>query len=186
MNFWKYVKHRGILLLIVLCVATCAAVSIIYAKYVTDQTTEPDVDIIAEGELQITVSGSTPNYTITNTTQSNMPAYVRFAVIVNWKNGDGDLWAIPPEEGEDEDYTITVDGCTKLGSYYYYNGMRAPEEGFPVVIAPTPQGEKPGYTLDVQILAEGIQCLPDNDEKSAVRSAWGVKYDGTTWVSVTP
>jgi hypothetical protein len=180
MNFWKYIKRRGILLLIVLCVATCAAVSIIYAKYITDQTTEPNVDIIAEGELQITVSGSTPNYTITNTTQSNMPAYVRFAVIVNWKNGDGDLWAIPPAEGEDKDYTITVDGCTKLGSYYYYNGMRAPEEGFPVVI--TPRSEKPGYTLDVQILAEGIQCLP----VSAAKYAWAAIFNGTEWVPDTP
>lgn len=178
MNFWKYAKRRGVLLLIVLFVATCAAVSIIYAKYVTDETAEPDMSIIAEGKLQITVTESEPKYTITNTSSSNIPAYVRFAVIVNWKNGDGDLWAIPPTEGVD--YTITAADCTKLGDYYYYNGVRAPEEGFPVVI--TPRGEKPGYTLDVQILAEGIQCLP----VSAAKYAWAATFNGTEWVPDTP
>lgn len=178
MKFWKYAKRRGVLLLIVLVVATCAAVSIIYAKYVTDETVKPDVSVIAEGKLQITVAESAPNYTITNTSSSNIPAYVRFAVVVNWQSSEGYLWVVPPTEGVD--YTITADNCTKLGDYYYYNGTRAPGEAFPVVV--TPKTEMAGYELDVKIPAEGIQCLP----QSAAENAWGAKFNGSAWVTVTP
>ena len=177
MNFWKYAKRRGVLLLIVLVVATCAAVSIIYAKYVADETVESNVSIIAEGKLQITVAESAPNYTITNISSSNIPAYVRFAVVVNWQSSEGYLWVGSPTE---DDYTITADNCTKLGDYYYYNGTRAPGEYFSVSV--TPKTEMTGYELDVKIPAEGIQCLP----QSAAENAWGAKFNGSAWVTVTP
>ena len=175
----KYIKSRLPLLLLSLCIMTSAVASMIYAKYVDDKSNNAEIDITVEGELVITVSPESHDagvYTITNdkTKGSTIPAYVRFAVIVNWQDGDGNLWAVPPVK--DTNYTITVSDCTLLNGYYYYNGVRNPGEAITVKVAP---GEtKTGYTLHVQIVAEGIQSVP----LSVAESAWHATYNGSEWV----
>ena len=166
------------LLLLILCIATTSIVSVVYAKYVTDQTGNADVDVIAEGVLQVGIDDGSGNktagtYTIKNVDSSNIPAFIRAAVVVNWRDGDGNLWAIPLVEGVN--YTISSPECTKIGNYYYYNGTRNPNDGFNITVtAGTP---KDGYVLDVKILAEGIQSLPT----TAAKNAWGVEFNGTAW-----
>ena len=175
----KYIKSRLPLLLLSLCIITSAVASMIYAKYVDNKSNNAVIDIMADGKLFITVSPDghdAGTYTITNdkTKGSTIPAYVRFAVIVNWQDGEGNLWAEPPTEGTH--YTVTASNCTLLNNYYYYNGVRNPEEAITVTV--TPGEAKAGYKLHVQIVAEGIQSVP----LSVAESAWHATYNGSTWV----
>lgn len=178
---WKYIKSRLPLLLLSLCIITSAVASMIYAKYVDDKSNNAEIDITVDGKLVITVSPDDRHdagvYTITNDKDngSTIPAYVRFAVIVNWQDGEGNLWAEPPVI--DTNYTITVSDCTLLNGYYYYNGVRNPEEAITVAVNAVGSG-KVGYTLHVQIVAEGIQSVP----LSVAESAWNATYNGSTWV----
>lgn len=177
---WKYIKSRLPMLLLALCIITSAIASMVYAKYVDDTGKDGELDIIANGKLVITVSPDDKHdagtYTITNDKDngSTIPAYVRFAVIVNWQDGEGNLWAVPPVK--DTNYTITVSDCTLLNGYYYYNGVRNPGEAITVTV--TPGEAKAGYTLHVQIVAEGIQSVP----LSVAENAWNATYNGSTWV----
>ena len=167
---WEKIKHSLFVLLVVLCVLSCGVTSWVYAKYVVDSSNDADMNIIAEGDLHITVTDSgNGTYTVTNASDSNIPAYVRFAVVVNWQDSEGNLWATAPQEGTH--YTVTAEGCSKVGEYYYYNGIRYPKETIVVTVSQT--GTLSGYTLCVQILAEGIQIVPD----TAAKNAWGVTYN---------
>ena len=177
-----YIKHRWVLLLLILCIATTSIVSVVYARYVTDLTANPEVTITAQGILDVGVSdngggggisGGDGSYTIANTSATNIVTYIRATVIVNWQDGDGNIWAIPPVEGTD--YSISADNCDKLtDGYYYYKGPRDKNEGFGITV--TPKSTKDGYTLHVQILAESIQCVPG----SAAMDAWGATYNSAT------
>lgn len=175
----KYIKSRLPLLLLSLCIMTSAVASMIYAKYVDDKSNNAEIDITVDGKLVITVSPESHDagvYTITNdkTKESTIPAYVRFAVIVNWQDGDGNLWAVPPTEGTH--YTVTASDCTLLNNYYYYNGVRNPGEAITVTVNAVGSGQV-GYTLHVQIVAEGIQSVP----LSVAESAWHATYNGSKW-----
>ena len=177
----KYIKSRLPLLLLSLCIITSAVASMIYAKYVDNKSNNAVIDIMADGKLVITVSPDghdAGTYTITNDSSSTIPAYVRFAVIVNWQDGEGNLWAVPPTEGTDYTVSWENEALVKLDDgYYYYNGTRDPGESFSFEVT-LKDGANPPEVYDnlhVQIVAEGIQCVPD----SVATTAWGVTYNST-------
>ena len=178
---WNYIKSRLPLLLVAFCIITCAVASMVYAKYVANQGGDATINITANGTLDIVVEnesadGSLFEYSITNVSE-NQPivAYIRAAVVVNWQDAEGNLWAIPPKAS---DYTITASDCTQLDGYYYYNGTRAQNEGFPITVQLAAGATPPsGYTLHVQILAESIQSVP----ATAVGDAWGYEYQNGVW-----
>ena len=184
----EYIKSRLPLLLLSLCLITCAVASMVYGKYVHNNKSEAEIQITAQGVLTIPVTGGetdqagTYAYTITNkavsegTEGSNIPAYIRAAIVVNWQDAEGNLWAVPPKQGTD--YTISAELCQLLGDYYYFKGECAPGASFPIQVTQAGTARPPaGYTLHVKILAEGIQSIPAD----AVKEAWGVEFDGTTW-----
>lgn len=186
----KYIKSRLPLLLLSLCIMTSAVASMIYAKYVDDAKKDAELDIIASGNLVVTVSPESHAagvYTITNdkTKGSTIPAYVRFAVIVNWQDGDGNLWAVPPIEKTD--YTVSWENETLVkldDGYYYYNGTRDPGESFSFEVTRKDGANPPAVydKLHVQIVAEGIQSVP----LDAAGNAWGYKYENNAWSVYTP
>ena len=173
-------KSRLPLILLALCLITCAAASMVYAKYAQDQKNGANIDIIAQGELTIPIEGPEKNsagiYTVQNTNSSNIPAYVRVCVVVNWQDENGNLWASPPKENID--YTISAYNCEKLGDFYYYKGVCNPSDIFSISVTTTDDANAPhGYSLHVVILSEGIQTIPD----TAVRTAWGVCFENGNW-----
>lgn len=173
---WNKIKNNLFVLLVALCVLSCGVASWVYAKYVVDSSNDANMDIIAEGNLHITVTDSDIGaYTVTNASDSNIPAYVRFAVVVNWVDSDGNVWPYASQEGTH--YTVTADGCSKVNGYYYYNGMLYPKETITVAVSQT--GTLSGYTLCVQLLAEGIQVVPD----TATKYAWGMTYVNGSWIA---
>ena len=170
---WNNLKNRTTALILTVCILLCAAGGMAYAKYVDDITKNENVNIIAKGKLKITVTGEGPTYTITNTDESNMPAYVRFTVVVN-KIKDG-IWAL--DHGS---YTIDVTGekgFTQIDDCYYYKGILAKGGSFSFNVTVTSSVTD----LQVQVLAEGIQCVPAD----VAQNAWKCKYDSSGWSKIT-
>ena len=164
-----YIKDRMILVLLTLCIASGAAASAVYAKYVKSFDSEVGVTIVGYGDIEVAVEKQTDgSYTIKHGDDSNIPAYIRFAIIVNWKGADG-VWYVDPSDGY---YYCVYDGSAKIGL-----GTEIKD----IVVTTTADPPAEGYEFNVQILAEAIQCMPAN----AVEDAWGVKFDGTNWVKST-
>ena len=175
---WKGIRHNLFMLLMVLSVLSCSVVSLVYAKYIADISSNSEMEIIAQGELDVAVTDQgDDSYTISNVAASNVPAYVRFAIVVNWVDSDGNVW--PYASQEDVHYTVTADGCSKVGDYYYYNGVCQPGSSFNVLVEP--QSFMIDYTLQVQILAEGIQIVPE----AVAEDSWGMTYAGGSWSVAT-
>lgn len=173
-----YIKDRMILVLLTLCIASGAAASAVYAKYVKSFDSEVGVNIVGYGDLELeVVKNGDGSYTIQHGEGSNIPAYIRFAIIVNWKGGDG-LWYVDPS-----DVVYNVPNAQLLDGYYYcvYNGSAKISPGTVLdgITVTTEETAPDGYDeFYVQIVAEAIQCMPAN----AVEDAWGVTFDGTNWV----
>ena len=161
---WNNLKNRTTALILTVCILLCAAGGMVYAKYIKDIDNSENVNIIAEGVLNITVTGAETTYTVKNDDASNMPAYVRFTVVVN-KIKDGHIWALDPGA-----YTLEAPNCTKIDDCYYYNDTLAKGGSFNVTVTSSVTD------LQVQVLAEGIQCVPAN----VAQSAWGHTYDSET------
>ena len=93
------------------------------------------------------------NNCITNT--GNVDAYIRAAVVVNFKTEDGSIYAIGPVEGPD--YLLSPDeNWTPSDGFYYYNGIVTP--GTSTQTAPATVTNLSGKELWVEVVAEAIQA----------------------------
>ncbi|MBQ7500435.1 MAG: hypothetical protein IJT91_06040 [Clostridia bacterium] len=126
-------------------------------------------------------NGVKKNVSIKNT--GDIPAYIRAAVVVNWKDASGNVSGTVPVAGVD--YTINFDlahGWKKSSDgYYYYIYPVAPSQYTGVLVTScTPvSGTAPaGYGLSVEILGSAIQSKPAN----LVVEKWSgvVSVSGTT------
>ncbi len=175
-----YIKDRLPLLLLLVCVISCAVASAVYAKYVKDIDTDVSMDISGEGQISIeVVDNHDGTYSIRHTAESRIPAYIRFAIVVNWKHKtDGTLWYINPSA-----VSYNVPNATQLSDGYYYGVKDGSAQiavgtvlsGIMVTTGSTPPSEE--YELNVQILAEAIQCVPED----AVETAWGAAFKDGNW-----
>ncbi len=87
---------------------------------------------------------------------------VRAAIVISWKNENGDILSQKPVK--DEDYEIIMGGnwVNKNDGFYYYN--QAVNSGGETGILiekckPLKNAPVAGYTLDVQIIAQTIQSI---------------------------
>ena len=183
-----YIKKRLPVFLWVLFALSCVGTSGLYAKYVMDIDTDISVNVSSLGDVKISVTEIDDNdednvaiFTIKNITEGyETPAYIRFAVIVNWADENGNLYYVNPST-----VGLSVAGkpfgdlCTQIGDYYYYNGTVSPGAEIPDIrVTVVGSSEPPGYThLRVTVLAEGIQCWPE----AVVKDAWNATFNGTSW-----
>ena len=174
-------KERLAPVLCILYLISFAAIGFVYAKYVQDVDTDVPVNVTVTGDIEIEILEKAPGtYSIRHAAGSTAPAYVRFAVVVNWADGDGNLYYTQPK-----DYTVTAENCSVIGQYYYYNGYLPVGEVIDHIAVTLNHGasapaEYPNFR--VQILAEGIQCRPEG----VAEAAWGAAFNGTVWSKVTP
>lgn len=101
-----------------------------------------------------------------------IPAYIRVAVVANTVDADDNITG-----AADVSNKLAGSGWTKVGDYYYYNGVVQPNEKTGNLLAE-------GIDLNgiqVTILASAIQAEPTN----AVAEAWDVQFDGSTWSAVS-
>jgi len=113
------------------------------------------------------------NVRIQNT--GDIAAYIRAAIIVTWKDKNGNVYPQMPVAGTD--YTIVFsdsrwDRETTDGYYYYTEPVDS--KGYTEVlieeVKPVDSKTPEGYWLSVEILGDAIQSLPTK----AVESSWGV------------
>lgn len=124
-----------------------------------------------------------------NVGNTSYSVYVRAAVIVTWKDSDGDVLGKVPEKGTD--YEITFDETNwffKDGFWYHREAVNSQGNTADLITsckmkegATAPEG----YTLNVEILAQTIQALgwTDGDDSvtptvpsiPAVTDAWKVR-----------
>jgi len=162
-------------LLILLCVSVAVTLAYLIA------TSEPIrnlfnpssvtswVDEKFDGETKSEVS-------IKNT--GNTDAYIRAAIIVTWKDEQGNIYPGQPKPGVDYNIDLNIDLNTAdwflgYGGFYYCKTSVAPGNNTPVLIntcTPVAGRTPDGYALNVEILGSAIQSVPTE----AVTKAWHV------------
>jgi hypothetical protein len=188
-SIFQYIKSRLPLMLLILCAVSGVVVNAVYAKYVKDIDRPVDVAIVGEGNIKIAVSKNDDEYSIHHTSESKIPAYIRFAVVTNWKQKEGDaLWYTGPQNVTvTSSNALTSSNAQPLSDGYYYcvvdgKAEIAIDKVVSGITVTTKEVAPDGYELEVKILAEAIQCMP----ASVVRTAWGVTFNGGVWEKVTP
>ena len=105
------------------------------------------------------------NVSVTNT--SNIPAYIRVALVANYADADGNLSPVNPA------YTLRwneTDWYRAADGYYYCKAAVAPGADTPVLIhSCSAAGVPAGYHFELQVIASAIQSAPFD----AVSEAWG-------------
>ena len=123
-------------------------------------------------------AGASKAYTVKNI--GDTAAYIRVAVLVNWKNGDGQLYAQAPE------FTVTPGDGWHLGAdgYYYFTKSVAVDAEISEVLLISINSAAPaGYEqLSVEVVASAIQATSEavSDWSSGVAT---VGVDGTLTVT---
>ena len=136
-----------------LATGTNSIVNTVTPSHVTTQVVET-LDGNTKSDVMIKNTGDTD-------------AYIRATYVVNWVDSEGKIYAAQPEEGTA--YTVVLnegsgsDQWTQGNDgYYYYNREVPATAGHDytgvLITSITPKGAAPaGYTLQVTIIAEGIQ-----------------------------
>ena len=171
-------KKKVSLLLVSLVLIAAIAVGSTVAFIAT--STEPITNIFNPANVTIDIdekfeNGVKTDVQVKNT--GNTDAFIRAQIVVTWKDADGNVSATKPVEGEDKDYTMTLNETDWfLGSdgFYYCKTSVAPKGSTPALITECKKADgvtpPDGYDLSVEIIASGIQSTPD----SAVTEAWKV------------
>ena len=173
---WK----RSFVLLTALTVLMLGVVGATISYLVT--STEPVTNTFKYAEVTCEVNesfsnGVKSNVKIQNT--GNIDAYIRAAVIVTWKDKDGNVYGQAPVEDTDYEITYSNNGWIEKDGYYYCTSPVPSTKETPVLITECKRLQKPktipeGYDLSVEILADAIQSQPAN----AVTEAWGYTPSG--------
>lgn len=137
----------------------------------TDQPPEPAINVELDGSTKtnVTVNAGNPGYAV----------YVRAAVVVTWKNENGEVLAAAPVAGVDYTVNYGTDWLLDGDGFYYY---KTPVANAGVTSAlvksfePVADRAPDGYALNVEIIAQTIQALGTTDEGNvpAVTDAWDV------------
>ena len=138
------------------------------------------MDSTVSCEVQETFSGNVKSdVTIKNT--GDTAAYIRAAIVVTWKDADGNIYAGMPVAGSDYEISLnTTDWLLGSDGFYYCKSSIAPNASTAALInscSPVDSKTPAGYGLNVEILGSAIQRVPVN----AVVEKWGVTVndDGT-------
>ena len=167
---------------VILIVAVAAGATLAYMSMKSGSVNNG----FAPGEIKVTVDedftpGGHVKKDVYISNDSNTGAYIRAAIAVTWQNSNGDVYGETPVLGED--YTLTRGAVGWIngndGYYYWSSAVAAGGKTDNLIdvceVIGTPPAD--GYTLHVEIVAQGIQATPAD----AVHSAWGVTVadDGT-------
>lgn len=136
-------------------------------------------------QINETFDGATKsNVTVTNT--GNTEAYIRAAIVYNWVDANGGVYAGTPQAGTDYTLDLGSDWTPGNDGYYYYRYPVAANGTTGNLInslVPVSGKELAGYTFSATVMVEAIQSTP----ASAVQEAWGatVSTDGNRTLSKT-
>lgn len=188
----KYSKKRRIPLLSWLLIVILVIILPVggVAAYLSAQTDEVTNTFAPETAVRPTISETMESNVKSNVSVNvgnpEYAVYVRAAVVITWKDKDGNVLGEAPQ---DNDYSIQYNKTDWFahGGFWYCRSM-VTEGNSPVLIEscrPLEGNTPAGYGLNVEIVAQTIQALGTTDvneshpkEIPAVQDAWGV-YVGT-------
>ena len=176
-------NKRAVVLLVSLVVLLAVTVGTTIA-FLANKTPEVE-NTFTPSRVACAVNEVTENqvYTVQNT--GDTTAYIRAAVVVNWVNDAGHVYAKAPT------YTVTPENTNwVLGSdgYYYYIKPVAAGDQIKETLTVTEVSENPdnsSYTLQVEVVASAIQAtvIAVNDWSNGVATA---ATDGANLTVTTP
>lgn len=176
----KKLNKKQLSLLISLLLLLTVSVGGTLAYIVTQTTPVANTFIPAKVTCQVNETFQDDvksNVTIKNT--GTAPAYIRAAIVVTWRDEQGNIGPKTPALNTDYVLTISNDGWFKVGDYYYFEEAVAVNGATDVLITncQLAEGVTPpeGYGLSVEIVADAIQAEGvDDDGKHPVELAWKV------------
>lgn len=190
MNGKRVMKTKQPVALVALLLLLCCTVAGTLAYLVT--STNPVTNTFTPAYVTTAVdekfeNGVKSDVKIQNT--GNIDAYIRAAVIVNWADANGNVYgggtpAASTDDGKSGDYTISFNTADwkQIGDYWYCKtttAFGASTEPLIISCSKTSTAAVPeGYDLQVTILADGIQSVP----QTAIQEAWRV--NPTTWTAI--
>lgn len=176
--------------LLLLTVGGTIAYMFISSDQVTNQFTPAKIVIKVDEDFDPKIEKSNVAITSVEPTEtmegSNIDCYIRAAIVVNWMNGDGNVYGKTPVRGTDYELVLTTDdGQDSTGwikrdadGYYYYEDPVPPGESTGILVircVPLATNQCPdGYYLNVDILAQAVQAegVTDVGSYPAVEDAW--------------
>lgn len=159
-------KKKGIALLIVGCILFVCAIGSTLA-YLIDRT-ETVTDVFDPANVKcVVLQNNDGTYSVKN--ESNIPVYIRVAVIVNHIDDDNNLtWAgnidAVVQLRDENKWYVGKEG------YYYLKEILNSDDTF--VFGKVKVDSALPYRI--QLLAEAIQAIPDD----AIQDAWGISSNG--------
>lgn len=179
MNGKRVMKTKKPVALVALLLLLCCTVAGTLAYLVT--STDPVTNTFTPAEVKTEVTESfvedkgelvKSNVQIKN--NGNIDAYIRAAVIINWADANGNVYGGgTPVEGTDYTAPVLQNGWIKVGDYYYYTSAVPAGSSTGTLFAPIEQlktCQDTNYGLQITILADGIQSVPD----TVVKDVWKV------------
>ena len=184
-------SKKKLILLVSLVTLLTVAVSGSLAYLTT--SVDPLTNTFTTSGVPISVQESFENNVKNNVmiqNDGNTDAYIRAAVVVTWKDSEGNVYAVKPEA--EVDYQITFPTGTgwvyrAADGFYYYTSPVVPEDDTETTSVvedrtgilltncmPLEAAPEPGYTLSVEIVAESVQAKGFDGSDKAVVKAWGV------------
>lgn len=169
---------------VILIVAVAAGVTLAYMSMKSGSVNNG----FTPGEIKVTIdedftTGGRVKKDVFIKNESNTGAYIRAAIAVTWQNANGEVYGEAPVPGKDYTLTRSASGWINGNDGYYYWTSVVPVGGKTENLIDVCEviGDAPadGYTLHVEIVAQGIQATP----KDAVNEAWGVTVDGNGRIS---
>lgn len=143
--------------------------------YLTSQQTITNTFSVAGGpvpEIHEEFTGKTKsNVYVEN--KGDVPCLVRAAVVVNLLDDNGNVIAGTPEYTISFNEGLNEGSWTKLGDYWYYNGVAAPGGATAVLINSCTSDQH----ISVVINAQTVQA----DPAQAALDVWGHSFDGSSW-----
>jgi len=141
--------------------------------------TDTVANVFTSGEVKCSVvetftDGGLTKSNVMVANGGNTDAYIRCAIVFNWKNESGNVYPAIPQEDTDYEIIYTDSENWFLGDdgFWYFKNSIAPGENTEVLIKSCSviSDGPDGYNLSVDILASAIQSNPAD----AVTQAWGV------------
>lgn len=111
-------------------------------------------------------------------TDKGYPVYIRCAIVVNWKDANGNIYIKTPVENIDYTIEIGENWEKKDDGFYYYNFPIQTGNTSPLIVKCEPVGESPNenYYLSINIIPQTIQAVGSTDDEDipAYVDGWGI------------
>lgn len=171
-SFKKHSVKTAVVIALCICIAAGAAGGVwAYLLAQTERLPNDFVPAHVTCAVEETFeNGIKSNVHVRNT--SNIGAYIRVVVLVNFVSADGKVHSTSPVEGVDYSITWTSSGWKKGSDGFWYCVSPVSPGGLTPMLIETAKvlSAPEGYALNIRIIAAAIQSNPS----AAVEEAWGI------------